>query len=56
MADTEVVIIEEPNSAHKKDEKQTHTFVVKDCPVVDVKIYNDRAEVGLVFNILIIKD
>jgi hypothetical protein len=37
----------------KEPEKYTHRFELKKCPVVEVKIYNDRAEVDLNFKVLI---
>jgi hypothetical protein len=38
----------------KEPEKYTHRFELKKCPVVEVKIYNDRAEVDLNFKVLML--
>ena len=43
--DEEQIVIVEPQNGVKETEKYTHRFVLKECPVTEVKIYNDRAEV-----------
>jgi hypothetical protein len=36
-----IIVLEEP----QKPSKPVHTFTLKQCPVTNVKVYNDRAEV-----------
>jgi len=42
---TEQIVIIQDQMTNANRDKHVHSFVLKECPVLEVKIYNDRAEI-----------